>query len=250
MTDLLQDQEVLLTKKGTVRKRKPKKSNNYFTEDTQKAILEYRACQNQERRNEIYNERIHEAFYKLAENIIHTFKFYYTDTESESIEDLKFEVISFLMQKIDLYNESRGKAYSYFGTITKRYLIAYNQKNYKNKVSKVEVKDVDNDNSTINSLISDEFNPELNVETVVASFVKEANDTLFETFHSSEEIRVAIAILEIFENVDSIDIFNKKAIYVYVKEMVNAQTNTITKVIKKLKIIYKRVLERHIKILD
>jgi hypothetical protein len=127
------DDSLLLTKKGQIRKRKPKKSNDYFTEETQAAILVFRASNNQDERDKLYREKIHYAFYKLVENIIHTFKFYYLD--SESIEDLKYEVISFLLQKINLYNEDKGKAYSYFGTIVKRYLIVYNKKNYSNKIA-------------------------------------------------------------------------------------------------------------------
>ena len=135
MTDILgQEEEVLLTKKGEPRKRKPKTKNNYFTIETEEAILEYRNTPSQAKRNKIYNERIHYGFYKLVENIIHTFKFYYT--EVDNIEDLKYEVISFLLQKLDLYDQSKGKAYSYFGTIAKRYLIIYNQKNYKKLVIK------------------------------------------------------------------------------------------------------------------
>ena len=88
---------VELTKKGEPRKRKPKTKNNYFTQETEQAILEYRSSVDHGERNRIYNERIHFGFYKLVENIIHTFKFYYT--EVDNIEDLKYEVVSFLLQK-------------------------------------------------------------------------------------------------------------------------------------------------------
>lgn len=243
---MIENEEISLefTKKGTVRKRKPKKSNNYFTEDTQKAILEYRESTNEAFRNKIYNERIHYAFYKLVENIIHTFKFYHMD--ADSIEDLKYEVISFLLQKLGKYDESLGKAYSYFGTIAKRYLIVYNQKNYKNKVSKVEVAEVDNDELTIDSLVSNEFESIVNTETVVEAFIKKVNEDLLDTFQSPNDLKVAIAIIQIFEKRHNLDIFNKKLIYIYVKEMVEVQTNSITRVIKKLKSTYKEVLEEHL----
>jgi hypothetical protein len=243
MDNFLQE-PVQYTKKGTVRKRKPKKSNNYFTEDTQNAIIEYRKLDDQYLRNKIYKERIHGAFYKLVENIIHTFKFYHM--ESDSIEDLKYEVISFLLQKLDRYDSSLGKAYSYFGTIAKRYLIVYNQKNYKSKISKIEVKEVDNEENTIETLVSHDFEFQVDAEKVIESFIKRVNDSLFETFQSPQDMKVAIAIMEIFEKRETLDIFNKKLIYIYVKEMVDVQTNTITKVIKKLKSIYKDVIEEHL----
>ena len=73
-----------LTPQPKKRGRKPSKKQ-YFTSDVDVAIQEYLASSNQAERNEIYRTRIAYAFYKLAENLIHTFKFYYT--EVESLED-------------------------------------------------------------------------------------------------------------------------------------------------------------------
>jgi len=244
LMDVVQDQ-VLLTKKGEVRKRKPKKSNEYFTQETQDAILAFRSSKKQDERDKLYREKIHYAFYKLAENIIHTFKFYYLD--SESIEDLKYEIISFLLQKMDLYDDSKGKAYSYFGTIVKRYLIVYNKKNYANKVGKVEVADIDNENGTIDKLIYNQFDEELDITVVTDVFIRKLDLEIFDMFQNENDLRVAICILEIFKKREELDLFNKKLIYIYVKEMVDAPTNSITRVIKRLKAVYKQVLEDHIR---
>lgn len=244
LMDVVQDQ-VLLTKKGEVRKRKPKKNNDYFTEDTQAAILQFRASNNQDERDKLYREKIHYALYKLAENIIHTFKFYYLD--SESIEDLKYEIISFLLQKINLYDESKGKAYSYFGTIIKRYLIVYNKKNYKNKVSRVEVEDVDNDNKTIDALVHNEFEDELDIDVVIDVFINRLDKEIFDIFQNENDLKVAVCILEMFRKRQELDLSNKKLIYIYIKEMVDVPTNSITRVIKKLKNIYKDTLEDYIR---
>jgi hypothetical protein len=238
------ESEVLLTKKGQPRKRKPKVKNNYFTTDTEEAILRYRNSKSQAERNRIYNESIHYGFYKLVENIIHTFKFYYT--EVDNIEDLKYEVISFLLQKLDLYDQSKGKAYSYFGTIAKRYLIIYNQKNYKKLVSKAEIGEQHDDDALVNSIIVKEPEPELDRLDIVELFVKYVDDNLLDLFEKTDEMKVADAILEIFKKRENIDIFNKKAVFIYVKEMTDAQSNTITKVIKKLKTIYKRILDNYL----
>jgi len=70
-----------------VKKRKKKTSNMYFTQDTEDAIVAYVASVDMEERNRLYNEKIHHAFFKLTENIIHTFKFYYT--EVDNIQDLQ-----------------------------------------------------------------------------------------------------------------------------------------------------------------
>jgi hypothetical protein len=238
------EEDVLLTKKGEPRKRKPKVKNNYFTSDTEEAILRYRNTSSTAEKNKIYNQHIHYGFYKLVENIIHTFKFYYT--EVDNIEDLKYEVISFLLQKLDLYDQSKGKAYSYFGTIAKRYLIIYNQKNYKKLVSKAEIGDQHDDDALVNSIIVKEPEPELDKLDIVELFIKYVDENLVELFDKTDEIKVADAILEIFKKRENIDIFNKKAVFIYVKEMTDTQSNTITKVIKKLKGIYKTILNEYL----
>jgi len=123
---------------------KKKKGVQYFTQDTEDAIVLYNNSTTFEEKNKIYHERIHYAFFKLTQNIIHTFKFYYT--EVNNIEDLQFEVITFLLSKIHLFNPAKGaKAYSYFGTIAKRYLILSNQKNYKKRVDTSPIETLEED---------------------------------------------------------------------------------------------------------
>jgi hypothetical protein len=239
---------IQLTKVGKPRKRKPKTKNVYFTEDTENAILQYCKCENYDEKNRLYNEKIHYAFYKLAENIIHTFKFYYTDVEN--IEDLKYEVISFLLQKINLYDQSKGKAYSYFGTIVKRYLILYNQKNYKKVTSRTEFSEIHNESNTIDTLIEDPNPSTVDRLTILDVLIKKVDDNLFDIFEKPEEIKAADALLEIFRKRDKIDIFNKKAIFIYVKEIADVNSITITKVIKRLKEIYKSILNEHIENVD
>ncbi len=245
MEDLFKVEEigVGLTKDGKVRKRRPKKSIDYFTLDTQAAILEYRLETSQANRNKIFNERIYYAFYKLAENIIHTFKFYYT--EVDNINELKHEVIAFLLEKLHLYDDSKGKAYSYFGTIAKRYLIVYNNNNYKRLKGKAAVDEVDEDKTLLNDLV---LNQEDNLEdvTFIDLYIQYVDDNLLEIFPKDQDARVGDAILELFKRRENIDIFNKKALFIYIKEITDAPTPIITKVIKVLKSIYKEMLNKYL----
>ena len=245
MIDLQQKEEpvVLLTKDGKPRKRKPKKSINYFTEDTQKAILAYRVETNTAKRNQIFNEKIYYAFYKLAENIIHTFKFYYT--EVDNIDELKHEVIAFLLEKLHLYDETKGKAYSYFGTIAKRYLIVYNNNNYKKFKGKAEVSEVDEDKTITNNLIISQSG-EVDYDVFINLYVKYIDDNLFKLFPKRQDARVGDAILELFKRRDTLSIYNKKALFIYIKEITDAPTPVITKVNKVLKGIYKEMLNDYI----
>ena len=286
-------EDSLYTKNGKLRKRKPKKKNVYFTQETEDAIIEFVSEENKIRRDRIYSEKIHYAFYKLTENIIHTFKFYYT--EVDDIEDLKYEVISFLIQKLQLFNHSKyvndrlnkiitrefsesyengsfssfvnnapkvtkeqidefvnslqisdacksmlleiypPKAYSYFGTIAKRYLIIYNNKNYKKLKSEYYIDDSSEDDDIMNSLTDEVVGNNVDRENLLDRFVDKMDKEFLDTFDTEEEIKIADAILTIFKKKEKIDIVNKKAFFLYIKEMTDASSNAITKVLKSMK---------------
>jgi len=230
-------EEILLTKKGTVRKRKPKTANVYFTQETEDAIIEYLRLRSPKKRNKIFNEKINYAFHKLAENIIHTFKFYYT--EVDTIPELQHEVVAFLLEKLHLYDQSKGKAYSYFGTIAKRYLILYNNANYKKLKDKAPVEAVDEDKSILIDLVNiSEKNNNLEPTSFLKQFTKYIDHNMFILFPKQRDAQIADGIMELFRKSENLDIFNKKALYIYIKEMTEASTPQITKIIKRLKLIY------------
>lgn len=226
-----------LTKKGTIRKRKPKTSIQYFTEDTEDAIILYLQTTDTLERNRIYNTRIEYAFDKLAENIIHTFKFYYTDVDT--MGELKHEVVAFLLSKLHLYQKIKGKAYSYFGTIAKRYLIIYNEKNYKKLLEKAELEEVDEDKSTFNEIVNSDSQASL--ITFIELFIKYIDTHLYTLFPKPQDAKTADALLEIFRKRENLDEFNKKALFIYTREIADVNTPQITKVIKKFKDIYKNL---------
>jgi hypothetical protein len=231
------EEEVLLTKKGTVRKRKPKKANVYFTQETEDAIIEYLKTKDTETRNKIFNEKINYSFHKLAENIIHTFKFYYT--EVDTIPELQHEVVAFLLEKLHLYNQNKGKAFSYFGTIAKRYLILYNNANYKKLKDKAPVEAIDEDKTILIDIVNNNTDPQIDpLPSYLQQFAKYVDVNLYVLFPKQNDARIADAILELFRKNENLDIFNKKALYIYVKEMTEASTPQITKIIKRLKLVY------------
>jgi len=223
-----------------VKKRKKKSSNVYFTQETEDAIVAYVSSNNMEERNRLYNEKIHHAFFKLTENIIHTFKFYYT--EVDNIEDLQHEVITFLLSKLHLYDQSKGtKAFSYFGTIAKRYLILSNQTNYKKRVDTSPVSSIEEDEKFSYQL--DDVKPTVadsNLSRFIDEYVEYCTTNIFELFPKELEAQIADAILELFRKRDSLDVFNKKALYIYIREMIDVKTSKITKVADELYDIFKK----------
>ena len=217
------------------RKRK-KKSGVYFTQETEDAIVLYNNTEDPEVRSDIYRDKIHYAFFKLTENIIHTFKFYYT--EVDDIEHLQHEVICFLLSKINKFDPSRGaKAYSYFGTIAKRYLILQNQKNYKKRVEKAPVSVLEEDDNHSYTIEGDNIQDKLSL--FIDEYVEHVTDNIYTLFPKGNDAQIADAILEIFRKREDIDVFNKKALYIYIREMVDVKTPKITKIANQLYAIFK-----------
>jgi uncharacterized protein YerC len=218
------------------KKRGRKSKRQYFTEDTELAIIEYLASDDQILRNRIYNERIHHSFYKLAENLIHTFKFYYT--EVDDLEDLKHEVICFLLEKLHYFKVGKGKAFSYFSIVGKNYLILYNNKNYAKKKAKVDLLEADTDDSILTNFENVEKLGE-KIE-FLDEFVDKIDYKLPKIFNKNDDILVAEAVLTLFQKRESLEIFNKKALYIYIREITGCDTPSITKVTKTLKKYYIR----------
>jgi len=216
---------------------KEKKNTQYFTQDTEDAIVLYNSLIDQTERDILYRTRIHYAFFKLTENIIHTFKFYYT--EVDNIEDLQHEVITFLLTKLHLFNPEKGaKAYSYFGTIAKRYLINSNNKNYKKRVEKAPVSEIESNENF--SYRIDEGSESDKLINFIDQYVEHCTEHINELFPKKTDAQIADAILELFRKRENIDVFNKKALYIYIREIIDAKTPKITKIADKLYDIFKQ----------
>jgi hypothetical protein len=215
----------------------PKSKKNYFTQDTEDAIVRYNNESDFAERSKIYEREIHYPFFKLTENIIHTFKFYYT--EVDEIEHLQHEVITFLLSKIHLFDPFRGaKAYSYFGTIAKRYLILQNQKNYKKRIDKAPVDELFKDDThTYNMDDPGAHNDPLNL--YINLYVEHCTKNIYTLFPKQHDAEIADAILELFRKREEIDVFNKKALYIYIREMVDVKTPKITKIANQLYDVFK-----------
>jgi hypothetical protein len=209
-----------------------KSKANYFTKETEDYIVKYNESSDHVYRAEIFTKHIYLPFYKLVENIIHTYKFYYTDVEN--IEDLKHEIVSVLIEeKIDKFDPTRGaKAYSYFGTIVKRWLINYNDKNFK-KLK--QVGSFDEMDDSYDQEFKTTHPDAINLSQLLDIFVNEMYSELEHMFPKENERKIADAVLTIFQQRNDIEIFKKKALYIYIREMTGQETPQLTKVINRLK---------------
>ena len=215
-------------KKPVKKKKKPK--NYYFDQVVENAVIRYNNTDDARLKNIIYNDHISFAFDKLAENIIHTFKFYYFDVPSEQV---KHEVVSFLVMNMHKFKEGKGKAFSYFSIVAKNYLILHNNKNYKNyKIhDKMEVLDYGSNiktNQEYNEIAS--FNKDY-----VTEMLNYWDNNITNIFRRQKDILVADAVLEMFRRRENIENFNKKALYILIREMTGSKTQHITRIVNVMK---------------
>lgn len=212
-----------------------KKSKMYFTQDTEDAIESYNNCDDREEREQLYRQHIGPAFTKLSEILIHQSKFYYI---SDTIEETQLDVIEFLMEKLPKYNKEKGKAFSYFTIVARNYLIIRNRNSYKQIMQKRDLSAVDySDSVQIN--VQDELIRSEKLE-FFDPFIEYLDKNLEIIFHKKNDYVIAESLLEIIKRRDSLENFNKKAIYVLVKERTNMKSQQITKVVNSLRDIFKK----------
>lgn len=233
------DREIASTQTTRRRGRKPN-DRQYFTHVTEQAIIAYNKEENQILRNKIYKEHIDYPFNKLVENIYHTFKFSYFDIP---YEDIKCEVVAFLIEKIDRYTEGKGKAFSYFSIIAKNYLIIQNNTNYSKLKRRAEPIEIDDNRDLINEVSLNNYQESL--RDFVTQWCAWYDLNINRVFTNKRDILVADTILELFRTVDHIENFNKKAIYILIRERTDLKTQNITKVLNVLRLDFERMFKRY-----
>jgi|TARA_B100001964_G_scaffold203832_1_gene233152 hypothetical protein len=219
-------------------KKRRKKSKMYFGQPVQDAVIRYNESADPVIRNEIYRTEIAAAFDKLAENLIHTFKFYYFDYP---FKDVKNEVVSFLVIQMPKYKPDKGRAFSYFSVVGKNYLILNNNNNYKKmKIhDAIDVLDFKRNLSSETSVGEvGEFNTEF-----VNQMLDYWDNNITNIFRRQKDILVADAVLELFRKRGNIENFNKKALYIMIREMTGSNTQHITRVVNQMKKFYYNMME-------
>jgi hypothetical protein len=223
-----------------------KKSNReYFPKATQDAIIRYNASTDPEEREEIYRTEISVPLNKLAENVINTFKFPYIKS---SFEDTKRQVVSFLVMNLHKYTEENGKAFSYLSVIAKNYLILHNNVAYRQERRSVSLSETGDSQVSVEEMMHIEA-PDARSHDDSSEFVRLMiaywDKNLMRIFKKKRDIQIANAVIELFRRADGIESFNKKSLYVLIREMTDCKTNYITKVVNKMKVITARQLQEY-----
>ena len=219
------------------RGRKPSKKQ-YFTYITDKAIIAYNFEPSWAKRNKVFREFINYPFNKLVENIYFTFRFSYFDVP---YEDIKAEVVAFLVEKIGKFKEGKGKAFSYFSIVAKNYLIIQNNANYAKMKQRSDLSAVD-DNRNIQGEQTRNDHQE-SLKDFTDQWCSWYDNNLNAVFSNKRDIIVADTILELFRMRDNIEDFNKKALYILIRERTQLKTQNITKVINVMKRDYAKMYQ-------
>tara|TARA_Y100001938_G_scaffold149667_1_gene237355 strand:+ start:651 stop:1346 length:696 start_codon:yes stop_codon:yes gene_type:complete len=207
-----------------------KTTNYYWTDDTERGIIRYNSTERPEVKNKIYRDHLEYPFFKLTENIINTFKFSYFD---DVFQDVQNECISFIILNMHKYDHTKGsKAFSYFSVVIKNYLILNNNANYKKLKSH---KNIDNAKSV--AFIQKDEDANIFLEETIEYF----ENKIPQLFGKQKDRIIAYAIVDLMKIRDSIEDFNKKALYILLREMTNVETAKITKVLN--------IMRKHMKVL-
>jgi len=231
-----------LKKKG----RKPTQVN-YFDVREELAVVRFLQAESSEEKNKIYNEILKKPLDKMISSIIRRYKLY---RKNMDFYEIHIDTHSFLMTKIDKFKPAKEKkAYSYFGTICKNYLMGQIIKDQKETNRKISYEDISYDlenNPNFSYTIDKES---LDSEKVIKNFLKELDIFLKKEDLTENEVKLGHAIYDIFADYDRIFIgsdnnkFNKNIILLSLRDMTNLSTKEIRSSMKKYKIIYSNLLE-------
>ena len=222
-------------------KKRRKKSKMYFGSPAQEAIIEYNKCKDPKVRSKIYEERIKYPFEKLAENVLNTFKFTYFDVPKI---DVQTEVVSVMVEKMHMFKEGKGRAFSYFTIIAKNHLILKNNGNYKRWKQNSLLSEMPPTWNPENDFYHEQENNEMKQFKNLMLEYWDKNLTV--VFTKKRDIQIADAVLELFRRSEHIENFNKKHLYLLIREMTDVKTHYITKVVNVMKTHQKKILNEYL----
>jgi len=212
-----------------------KKNNYYFTQDHEDAIIKYALSTDRAVRTKLYVEFIQPAFDEMVDKIIFTYKF----NTLPNIDSLREECKIWLTTILDKYDTTKGsKAFSYYSVITKNWFIQNVKKTNKEKKREVSIEDAEIEiDEEIESAPNDYENTREDSEFWL-HLMREISEWEKMDLRENER-KVLNSIIQIFNNIDNIEIFNKKAIYLYIRELTGLNTKQVVSGLTGIKAKYR-----------
>ncbi len=240
-----------MKKKKIIRRKPGQKRNMYFTKDTQAAIEEYQGEEDRSKRAVIYKEKIAPAFEQLAESLIYVYGF---KSPYETVLSMKTDCVAFLYETIHKWDPSRGtKAFSYFNVVAKNWLIIRCRNAKKNFHRHVSMSEMAHLSSADKHAIAnhqivpgpDEILEKKNLKNEMFKVI----DELETRVKKPNEVLCVEAIRTVFDNVENLDFLNKRAIYVYIREISGLNSKQLSVAMSRIRKHYKAIVHDE-KIID
>jgi hypothetical protein len=217
------------------KKRRKSSKNHYFTAVHEEAIIKYASTSDRELRSKLYEEYIQPAFDQMVDKIIYTYRF----TTLPNIDYLKADCKVWLTTILNKYDPNKGsKAFSYFSVVTKNWFIHKVKRTQKRNRTEVFMEDLLNELEE--DLVSAEPTYEQKRTEIEFWNSLDAEIDTWDSFMLKEnEKKVLMAVRILLESADTIEIFNKKAIYLYLREITGLNTKQVVNNLNKLRKRYR-----------
>lgn len=219
----------------------------YFNSDTQQAIVEFQATIDKKARDQLYVTQIMPAFEKLVENLINIHKF---AGLYDSYADLKNDCVNFLFETIGKFDAARGtNAFSYFNVVAKNWLIIKTKQKSQKTKKNISLDDPSMLSTHERSIVDDHntlpsqdllFDDLRSIETITSILYEIRNSV-----RTENELMCINSIITIFENIDDIDLLNKNAILLYMRELSGLSPKQLTTTMQVIKKHYKKIKLEH-----
>lgn len=228
----------------TTTKKSKKKSKNYFTIDTQNKIIEYQKEESLELKSKLYEIHIYPAFTELVHNLVSVYKF---KSLNEDMNHLKHDCVSFLFEQIYKWNPEKGtKAFSYFNVVAKNWLTIQSRKLLKMSKKNVHFEDPElftsQEKKYLREIEYDEELETINKKNKLATMIIEVIDHIEDHLKEGNDKKCAYAVRTIFENIDNLDYFNKRAVFVYLREISGLNSAELSSSLSSIRKIYRKVV--------
>jgi len=217
-------------------------TTNYFDVREEEAVRAFLIAESYEEKNKIYNEFLRAPLDKMISSIIRRYKLYRKDMD---FREIHVDTHSFLMTKVDKFKPAKNKkAYSYFGTICKNYLMGQIIKDQKETNRKISYKDISSSLEERPDLVYEIDIDVVETDLLINTYLSDLRDFIQSENLSESEKKLGLALIDLFENYDSIfagtdnNKFNKNIILLSLREMTNLTTKEIRNSMKKFKKLY------------
>lgn len=233
------------------KKRRRAASKMYFTQDTEDAIILYNQTVDQDTREKIYREKIEFPLQKLVENVFNRFGFSYFRTGSA---DVQKEALAHLVANLCKYDPNRpskvhkkkkSKAFAYFSVIAKNWFILLNNNNYKEFQTQLPISE-ERSEDTVQLQMVDKHHAQRETDEFMKLTIDFWEANVSKIFGKQRDLDIANAVIELLRSAQRIDAFNKKALYLYIRDMSDCKTQQITKVINKMKQYHKNIYRMYL----